>query len=167
LADPGWPNPLDVTFSERHGGRWNAPGSFGALYLSRTVRMARLQVAHKLAGQPYGVEDLDPAAQHDLVLVRVEPADWLDCCSDPGLAAVGLPPSYPTDEHGDRVTWETCQAVGARAHSSGRPGLACRSAAIGATSDDEELAVLDTSTDVVGQVAREAFADWYWPAPAS
>lgn len=29
--------------------------------------MPRVQIHHKLAGQPYDIEDLDPAAQHDLV----------------------------------------------------------------------------------------------------
>ncbi|MGH2997143.1 MAG: hypothetical protein ACRDM9_12585, partial [Gaiellaceae bacterium] len=48
LAEPSWSDPLDTSYSRRRGGRWNPPGSFGALYLNRDLRIARLQVQHKL-----------------------------------------------------------------------------------------------------------------------
>ena len=100
LAEPHWKDPLDTSFSKQHGGRWNAPGSYGVLYLNVTERMARIQVEHKLAGQPYGIEDLDPASQHDLVEVDVAETDALDLVHDDGLQAVGLPVSYPHDADG-------------------------------------------------------------------
>jgi hypothetical protein len=162
LAEPAWADPLDVSHSQRHGGRWNAPGTFGVLYLNRGVRTARLQVHHRLLGQPYGVEDLDAAEQHDLVDVDVPDIEWLDCVTDDGLRAVGLPVGYPRDRDGAEVAWSACRPVAQAAHDDGQPGLACRSAATGATTDDEELAVFDTHARQVRQSGRTPFADWYW-----
>ena len=85
LAEPSWADPLDMSYSRQRGGRWNAPDSFGVLYLNRDLRVARLQVQHKLRGHPYGVEDLDESEQHDLVDVEVAERDWLDCVTVPGL----------------------------------------------------------------------------------
>jgi hypothetical protein len=156
LAEPDWNNPLDTTFSKRHGGRWNAPGSYGVLYLNRTLEMARIQVEHKLDRQPYEIEDLDPAAQHDLVEVDVRETDALDLVSDDGLVAAGLPANYP-----DAVTHERCRPIGRAAYDAKLPAIACRSAARGATRTDEELAVFDRDAGLVSQTARRRFADWY------
>jgi hypothetical protein len=32
LAEPEWEDPLDPSFAAFQGGRWNAPGSYPALY---------------------------------------------------------------------------------------------------------------------------------------
>jgi RES domain-containing protein len=163
LAEPAWDDPLDTDFSKRRGGRWNAPGSFGVLYLNRDLRTARLQVRHKLQGQPYGVEDLDESEQHDLVHVDVRRRDWLDCVSTSGLEAVGLPPTYPYHRNGRPVRHVACQPIGQAAFDDGRPGVACRSAATAATETDEELAVFDRGGDMgVRITARRPFAEWYW-----
>ena len=161
LAEPSWVDPLDTSFSKEHGGRWNTPDSYGVLYLNVTERMARLQVEHKLAGQPYGIEDLDPAEQHDLVDVHVHETDALDLVSDEGLQAVGLPVSYPLDADGQPVTHAECQPVGQAAYDEPLPAIACRSAATGAAPTDEELAVFDRDVDLVTQTRRRPFADWY------
>ena len=34
IADPGWRDPLDPTFAQRFGGRWNPPDSFPTLYFN-------------------------------------------------------------------------------------------------------------------------------------
>src|SRR3954469_9565339 len=135
----------------RHGGRWNTPDSYGVLYLNATERMARLQVEHKLAGQPYGIEDLDPAEQHDLVEVEVRETDALDLISDEGLQAVGLPASYPLDAEGQAVRQAECQPIGQAAYDEPLPAIACRSAATGAAPTDEELAVFDHAIGLVTQ----------------
>jgi RES domain-containing protein len=163
LAEPSWTDPLSTSFSKARGGRWNALGAFGVLYLNATVLLARLQVAHKLAGQPYGVEDLDPSEQHDLVHIGVAELDALDCVSEDGLSAVGLPVSYPADDNGAPVGWPPCQAVGQHAYDdAGIAALACRSAVAAATPADEELGVFDTHLASVSMTGRDAFADWYW-----
>jgi hypothetical protein len=161
LAEPDWVDPLDTSYSKDRGGRWNPPGSFGVLHLNPDERMARVQVAHRLAGRPYGIEDLDPAEQHDLVTVELPRAVRLDCVTDKGLTAVGLPTSYPLDSGGSPVGYDLCRAVGQQAYEAGRTGIACRSAARGAESDDEELAVFDTHTDSVKFTGRRPFSDWF------
>jgi hypothetical protein len=167
LAEPSWANPLDTGYSRLHGGRWNAPGTVGVLYLNRDLRTARLQVQHKLRGQPYGVEDLDESAQHDLVAVEVAARAWLDCVATPGLDAVGLPPTYPRHANGRPVRHVDCQPIGQAAFEDGRSGIACRSAADGAVPTDEELAVFGSSEEAGVSVAeRRPFADWFWGARA-
>jgi hypothetical protein len=167
LADPSWADPLDTSYSKKHGGRWNPSGEFGVLYLNRGLRMARLQVQHKLKGQPYGVEDLDEAEQHDLVSVEVVERDWLDCVTGSGLVAVGLPATYPRHPNGRPVRQTNCQAVGRGAFVGGRPGVACRSAADGATPTDEELGIFDSGADTgVRMIGRQPFTEWFWGAPS-
>jgi RES domain-containing protein len=170
LAEPGWADPLDTSFSKRRGGRWNPPGAFGALYLNRGRPVARLQVDHKLAGQPYGVEDLDPGEQHDLVDVEVPELDCRDCVTAAGLSGVRLPVTYPVDAAGSAVPWAACQPVGQGAYDADLAGVACRSAARGARRDDEELAVFDSRAGEVRQAGRVGFGAWYWagesPGPA-
>lgn len=160
LVEPSWRDPLDTSHSRRTGGRWNASGAFGVLYLNGSLALARLQVAHTLVGQPYAIEDLDPREQHDLVEVEVAGAQFLDCVSDDGLAAMGLPATYPRD-----VPHATCQPIGADAHATDLAGVACRSAAAGATREDEELAVFDRVVGtIVTQGSRRPFGEWYLAA---
>lgn len=167
LAEPSWMDPLDTSYSKQHGGRWNPPGSFGVLYLNRDLRMARLQVQHKLRGQPYGVEDLDEDEQHDLVNIEVSERDWLDCVTAPGLEAVGLPATYPRHPNGRPVRHADCQPVGKAAFDDGCPGTACRSVAGGATPTDEELAVFDRDVNAaVRMTGRQPFAEWFWGTPS-
>jgi RES domain-containing protein len=159
-AEPSWADPLDTSYSRQRGGRWNAPGSFGVLYLNRNLQVARLQVRHKLRGHPYGVEDLDEAEQHDLVSVQVAERDWLDCVTVPDLEAVGLPATYPRHRNGRPVRHVDCQPIGGAAFDDGRPGIACRSAA---SPTDEELAVFDRDAKAnVRMTGKQPFADWFW-----
>jgi RES domain len=161
LAEPSWADPLDTGYSRHEGGRWNPPGIFGALYLNRDLRMARLQVHRKLADYPYDVEDLDPSEQHDLVEVQVDDCDPLDCVTADGLQAVGLTDQYPLDSRGEPVTHAVCQDIAVEAYKANRPGVACQSAAADATNSDEELAVFDRDAGLVRQIARQPFSDWY------
>jgi hypothetical protein len=163
LVEPDWPDPLDSTFSQDAGGRWNAPGAFPVLYLNDTVATARLQVLHKLAGLPYGPEDLNSDEQHDLVSVDVPDGGYLDCITDDGLELLGLPTSYPRHGNGRPVSHATCQPIGQQAWDDGLPGIACRSAATGATRTNEELALFDRGQQPrPAATDRAAFADWWW-----
>jgi RES domain-containing protein len=155
LAEPGWADPLDTGYARERGGRWNAPGTYGVLYLNGSPAVARAQARHKLAGQPYGIEDLDEYEQHDLVDVEVPEGDYLDCVTDAGLEAVGLPATYPR-----AVGHADCRPVGAAAREAGRPGVACRSAA--APAEGEELAVFDSAAAAVVMTGRRPFADWFY-----
>jgi RES domain len=163
LAEPAWTDPLDTSYSKARGGRWNPPGAFGVLYLNRNVRVARLRVEHALAGHPYRVDDLDEAELHDLVELEVPEQAWLDCVGDGGLKAVGLPVSFPRHRSGRPVSHAACQPIGQAAFDERLPGLACRSAARGATTADEELAVFARGgRPKVTMTGRLPFADWFW-----
>jgi hypothetical protein len=167
LAEPSWSDTLDTSYSRQRGGRWNPPASFGVLYLNHDVRMARLQVQHKLRGHPYGVEDLDESEQHDLVAVEVAENDWLDCVTVSGLEAVALPATYPRHANGRPVRHVDCQRIGRVGFEDGAAGIACRSAAAGAARTDEELAVFDRGTDNgVRMTGRQPFASWFWGTPS-
>lgn len=132
------------------------------MYLNDGIATARLQVMHKLAGLPYGPEDLDPDSQHDLVGVAVAPDDHLDCVSDGGLMAAGLPSTYPRHRNGRPVTHATCRRVGREAFADRMPGVACRSAAVGAQRNNEELAIYEHASSAPTITGRVAFADWWW-----
>lgn len=161
LAEPRWGDPIDTTHSRRSGGRWNAPGAFGVLYLNDSLEMARAQVRHKLRGQPFGVEDLEPSRQHVLVPIEVEECRVRDCASEAGVFAVGLPASYPHDEHGTPVEHDRCQPIGAAARAAGLDGVACRSAAAGANRR-EELALFEEAVPrLVSAGEPVPFAEWY------
>lgn len=163
LAEPDWTDPLDTSYSQARGGRWNAPGAFACLYLNDTVAEARIQVLHKLAGLPYGPEDLDPDQQHDLVRVEIPTARYLDCVTDAGLALVGLPRTYPRYGNNRPVGHHACQRVGQQAWANDLPGIACRSAAAGAAKTNEELCFFARSDHPRPTVTgRTPFADWWW-----
>ena len=166
VAAPGWKDPLDGSYSQAHGGRWNPPESFPVVYLCRSVAVARAFAWSKLAGLPYGPEDLDPQAAPLLVATEVPRDRFANCATVAGLAAAGLPPTYPFDEGGEVVGWDRCQPIGQRAWDRGFPGIGCRSAApdpSGAKrSPGEELAWFQREGKL--RPARvQAFEDWFWP----
>ncbi|MCP3958394.1 MAG: RES family NAD+ phosphorylase [bacterium] len=161
VADPDWRDPLDGSHSERHGGRWNPPGSFPVVYLGASLAVARVNVRRKFAGLPYGPEDVEPDVAPVLVTTDITTGDFVDVVSDEGCRAAGLPESYPRDE-GEDVVWERCQPIGQRAWDESFPGIACRSAAPGAGSDDEELAWFQRDR-ILEAAETMSFEDWFWP----
>ena len=76
IADPVWTNPLDPSFSARHGGRWNPPNGFSVLYLNEDKVTARLNLRLFIHGKPYEPEDLR---------------------DDTGPVLVGCSPAAPSD----------------------------------------------------------------------
>lgn len=160
VADADWIDPLETDFSQVMGGRWNAPGTHPALYLNVDKATAHANVRANFHGLPYGPEDLDPADAPHLVEVAVPDGQGCEVRTDEGLAAVGLPTSYPQMATGDPVSWGDCQLVGALVHEQELDGVACRSAAPGGV---EELAWFPQSGRPVAAVLdRHEFPDWYW-----
>lgn len=162
VADPRWRDPLDGSHSMRSGGRWNPPGSFPVVYLCETVAVARVYVYRKLAGQPYGPEDLDPSRGPVLVAARVRRERYADLVSARGLRSAGLPPTYPRDARNRTISWSRCQPVGVEAWEAGHPGIACRSAAPNAPRGDEELAWFARGRRRLRAVSRRTFGGWFW-----
>lgn len=105
-------------------------------------------------------EDLQPAQGPLLVHTDVPHDDYVDAVSERGLAALGLPTTYPHDASGREVPHRLCQPIGLRAWQAGERGIACRSAARTAPRAGEELAYFARKRLRPGKV--EEFADWYW-----
>jgi hypothetical protein len=167
VADPAWEDPLDGRHAANRGGRWNPPESFRVVYLCAAVDVARANVYRKLAGQPYGPEDLRPGAGPVLVRTRVPEDRYLNAVTDAGLRDLGLPKTYPLDSRRRPVPWRRCQPIGLRAWEAGLPGVAARSAAavdararVSATSPMEELAYFGQRKLRRGAV--RPFDEWFW-----
>jgi hypothetical protein len=111
---------------------------------------------------PRGIqpEDLDPDQGPVIVHTDVPEDSYVDAVTGDGLRSLRLPDSYPRDASGRTVPHETCQPIGARSWDSGEPGIACRSAALGAPASGEELAFFARTALVASRTER--FLDWYW-----
>jgi hypothetical protein len=163
VVDPAWLNPLDASFSRCTGGRWNPPGSFAALYLCRDLETARANARRLIDGQPFTFDDLIPERLPALVETEVPEARYVDAVSARGLAALGLPASYPLDSRGRVVAHRRCQPIGRAAWDAGEPGIAYRSAAPAAPPGGEELALFDRGLHL-RRGRRRRFDRWYWAA---
>lgn len=161
VADPRWENPLDGSYSEMHGGRWNPPNEYTVVYLNASVAVARANVRRSFQGLPYGPEDLEPDAAPVLIQTDVPTGGFLDVLTSRGTADAGLPATYPLDGDGKIVPHSVCQPIGSRAWSEGLPGVACRSAAPGAPPDGEELAWFQRTFPLM-VTGGASFVEWYW-----
>lgn len=163
VADPVWENPLDPSFAERTGGRWNPPNSYPTLYLNEDLDTARAQVVALFAGSPVAPEDLDEG--FDLVVAGL-PRDQIaaDCVSDQGLEAVGLPVTYPRYGNGRPVGHDVCQAVGAAVEGVGLRGVRARSAVTG--SEGREFAWFPArASSKARMIERVPFEEWWYSKP--
>lgn len=160
VADPSWSDPLSPTYARRRGGRWNAPGRFGVVYLNASLAVARSQVRHKLETRGIRPEDLARDQGPVLVHTHIPEDRFIDAVSAAGLRAIGLPRTYPLDETGQPVPHERCQPIGQAAWDAGEPGIACRSAATLSPDGGEELAFFARRRLSVDTV--EDYADWFW-----
>ncbi|MCL1600104.1 MAG: RES family NAD+ phosphorylase [Actinomycetia bacterium] len=128
VADETWEDPLDPTYAQIHGGRWNPPSSYAALYLNEDIDTARAQIRQMLSGSPVRPEDLD----RGYVLVtatipsRQEVADGI---TRVGLGSLGLPNTYPLTSSGHSIPHEVCQPIGSDVMQLGLRGVHARSAA--------------------------------------
>ena len=139
----------------------NPPGSFPVVYLNKTFRLARKCVAHKLSGQPYGPEDLEPTAAPVLAVTDVPIKSRVDVVTDDGCRQAGLPATYPMTSQGEVIPHETCWPIGEQAWLMGESGIAYRSATTGAALTDEELAWFQRDQLLPeGEVLQ--FEDWFF-----
>lgn len=155
---PQWDDPLDMEPNREHGGRWNAPGSFGALYLNATLAVAAANARRQHAERAIGLFDLRPERRPWLLTVDVPKSLHLDVVTPKGIDALGLPVNYPW-----HVPHSRCRPIGKRAYSEQRlRGIACRSAAECTATEwiGEELAWFDRSK-TLSEVDRRAFSKWY------
>lgn len=163
VADPGWVDPLDPGFAHRSGGRWNPPGSFRTLYLNEDVVAARINLRLFIAGWPYGPEDLRDDTGPVLVgAVLPRRQTVADAHSADGIAAVGLPASYPLDAGGEPIGHAVCQPIGVAAKKAGLRGVRCRSAQTPFGAGRELAWFPATARSRARPVRRSTFADWFW-----
>lgn len=127
VVQPDWSDPLDMSFAQRFGGRWNPPGSWPTLYLSRDLPTACAQVERLLEGTPVDPEDLSDDA-FELVEVELPPAIAADIVSEAGVRSAGLPDMYPLDVTGSTVDHKACWPVAHVAYDAGLDGVESRSA---------------------------------------
>jgi len=160
VADPSWADSLSPDYAKRQGGRWNPPGLFGVVYLNASLSVARAQVRQKLETRGIHPEDLISSQGPALVHTHVPENRYVDAVTIAGLRSLGLPNTYPLDEHGEPIPHDLCQPIGQRAWDSGEPGIACRSAARTAPSAGEELAFFARRRLQVSKT--ELYANWYW-----
>lgn len=156
IADPDWGDPLDASYAARGGQRWNPPG-LACLYFNSDLDTARANLTKRFAGLPYGPDDLDLATAPLLVTVDVPEGQAVDAYTDEGLAAAGLPGSYPLDGDDNLIPHSTCQPIGQAAVDAGLDGVDCRSAAPGGT---RELAWFPRSAEIQPRT-RLPFEQWW------
>jgi RES domain-containing protein len=157
VCKPDWTECGDTSYTRITGGRWNAPGEHAVLYLNRTVRMAALQAHDNFRGEAHSLFDLRPERRPDLQAFAAPRAEYVDVVTDDGIAALGLPPTYP-----DGVGWEPCQAIAREAFAGGERGIACRTACEGGGDPEhEELALFEREGPPAVPGARRAFAEWF------
>jgi hypothetical protein len=163
ICDAGWDDPLDDTFAAARGGRWNPPGSWRTLYLNEDLVTARLNLDRFVAGWPYEPEDLDDGSGPHLAVATL-PRDQTvtDVHTPPGVAAVGLPTTYPLGATGELVPHAVCQAIGERVHRAGRRGVRCRSAQAPRGAGRELAWFPATARSRAHLVERLAFTAWFW-----
>jgi len=163
IADVVWRDPLDPSFAQRRGGRWNPPDSFPTLYLNEDLVTARLNLRNFVAGWPYEPEDLREDTGPILVGARLPRRQTVcDAHSRRGVVAAGLPESYPFDKRGNRIAHAKCQSVGVRAKKAGLRGVRAR-AAQSRDGAGRDLAWFPASPRSVAQCTETlTFEDWFW-----
>lgn len=163
IADHGWSNPLDPSFAERFGGRWNAAGSVPTLYLKEDKVTTRLNLRAFIAQWPYEPEDLRADTGPVLVGATLPRRQQVcDAHSRAGVQAAGLPQTYPLDSNGELVAHRRCQRVGDLVRQQGLRGVRTRST----QSQDgagRELAWFPAARkSIAKQIHKLLFDAWYW-----
>jgi hypothetical protein len=167
IADESWEDPLDPTYADIAGGRWNSPGDGPTLYLNADEATARAQIARLLEGTSVDPADLRDDAPYVMVRATLPARQRVaDATTDTGLVALGLPRSYPRRARGGLVPWATCRRAARVVRAEGLRGVLARSAA---TRDDvgRELAWFPARGARASAVGEPVpFARWRH-APAS
>lgn len=159
VADPSWRDPLSREHSRSHGGRWNAPESFGVVYLNATLDLARALVRARLEDRGIRPEDIRPEVGPVLVTTTVPDESYVNAVTDAGLESLKLPTTYPLDRRGTTIPHRVCQPIGQLAWEVGEQGIACRSATRGAPPHEEELAYF--GREELRAETTEPFTTWF------
>ncbi|MFN2607744.1 MAG: RES family NAD+ phosphorylase [Acidimicrobiales bacterium] len=162
VVDPAWPDPLDASYAPMVGARWTPVGGPDTLYFNVDEATARANVRRLLAGYSVAPEDLDDDRGFALVTARLPSGQRAADAHTPlGLAAMGLPVTYPLGADGREVGHEVCRPLGQAAFDAGLDGVRCRSAA---TPDGagRELGWFPRGRARPRRRGSQRFADWYY-----
>lgn len=163
IADPAWLDPLDPTFAEARGGRWNPPASFPVLYLNEDLVTARANLRLFIAGWPVEPEDLRDDNGPCLVAAGLPRAQRVaDMHTAAGVRAVGLPSSFPLDANGRLIGHDACQPLGLQVHARGLRGVHCRSARFAAGAGRELAWFPATARSRAHLESVATFAAWFY-----
>jgi RES domain len=120
------------------GGRWNAGGSFGILYLNRNLEGARAN-ARRFIAQQFGPdvlpEDIEPAYRPDAAAFAIDTTEFVDAVTGAGRRALRLAGTYA-----EKARYVRCRRVGSAAYEADEDGIATTSAVL---EQSEELAIFD------------------------
>lgn len=163
ICQHDWDDPLDPTFAQRAGGRWNPPDSWRTLYLNEDLVTARLNLDLFVADWPYEPEDLrSDTGPHLAVANLPRNQQVVDVHTPEGVAAVGLPVGYPLTADGSLIEHGLCQRVGGQVHTADLRGIRCRSARA-PRGAGRELAWFPASrASRATLIDRLGFGQWYW-----
>ncbi len=163
IANARWTDPLDPMFAAAKGGRWNPPGSHPTLYLNEDLVTARFNLGLFIESWPYEPEDLRDDTGPVLIHATL-PANQTvtDVHSPDGVAAVGLPATYPVDQNGRLVSHDRCRKIGLETKQLGLRGIRSRSAQTPKGSGRELAWFPATPRSRAKVCATQPFATWYW-----
>lgn len=163
ICEARWDDPLDPSFAQVHGGRWNPPDTWPTLYLNEDVVTARLNLEAFIAGWPYRPEDLDDASGPQLATATLPRNQTVaDVHTPQGVAAVGLPPTYPVAADGTTVPHDVCQRIGVEVKQAELRGVRCRSAQAPLGAGRELAWFPATTRSRAHLIGRLPFAEWFW-----
>jgi hypothetical protein len=157
----GASDPLATNFALTGGGRWNPPNSFEVFYTFTNQSLAREYAESQLAAGVLTLEEAEPEALPDLLVLRGEYPRLVDAASDEGLQALNLPITYPIGFTG---TWAATQPIGLALFTAGNAGLVTRSASAsswaGPVSNWGEVCIFVGKAPLPTLVDRLSFREW-------
>lgn len=163
ICEARWEDPLEPSFAAQRGGRWNPPGSWPTLYLNEDVVTARVNLARFIAQWPYEPEDLADDTGPQLAVATLPRHQRVaDLHAPAGVAAAGLPASYPLDSAGRLVPHQRCQPIGEMAQELGLRGVRSRSAQTPHGAGREVAWFPATRRSRAHLLGRQAFTEWFW-----
>ena len=131
----------------------NPPESWDALYVSRDLRTARMQVEEMADGWFYSVSEVRVDAYELIGVILPKDMTAADVVSDDGVQAAGFLTTYPFDATGVVVSHEECWPVAQAGYDQELDGVEARSARARDASG-QELCWWSRGRPVVARTAR-------------
>lgn len=163
IANSAWADPLDPGFAQAHGGRWNPPDSYPALYLNEDRTTARLNLRQFIKRWSYEPEDLR-SDNGPMLIGAILPRNQrvCDAHTPKGIRSLGLPRTYPYDSDGNLIPHDPCQRAGKLIKRQELRGVRARSAQSRDGAGRELAWFPATSRSRAKRTRTLSFDEWYW-----